>query len=64
MFINTHGSDVKLCPGDRTHFELTLREGMRDHVAYPPGPLPPPGTEAFSPRYVVVGAGRLSLPKE
>ena len=30
MYIDAYSSTVKFCPGDQTHFELLLREGLTD----------------------------------
>ena len=30
VYIDAQGATVKFCPGDRTHFEVLLREGFTD----------------------------------
>jgi len=60
--VNAHDSEVKFCPGDRTHFELLQREGFRDAICYHAGPYAP-GTERHWNFYACVGAGRVALPK-
>lgn len=30
MYIQASDSTVKFCPGDRTHFEILLRQGLTD----------------------------------
>ena len=30
MYVDAYESTVKFCPGDQTHFEVLLREGLTD----------------------------------
>lgn len=30
MYVDAYDSTVKFCPGDRSHFEVLLREGLTD----------------------------------
>lgn len=30
LYVDAYNSTVKFCPGDQTHFEVLLREGLQD----------------------------------
>jgi hypothetical protein len=62
-----HLADVRLCPGDRSHYELLQRGGMRDAIAKHPGSDEGAGASsaaraAYDRRCAALGAGRVVAP--
>ena len=64
-FIGAAAADVKLCPGDRSHFEILQRGGFRDMMAYHPGVNAGLAHEALpddSRFWATLGTGRVAVP--
>lgn len=59
-----HESDVRLCPGDRSHYVLLQRGGLRDAIARHPGADPPLAARrgSFHRHCAALGAGRVVAP--
>jgi hypothetical protein len=63
-----HEADVRLCPGDRSHYQILQRQGLRDAIARHPGPVPgsalPGGQSAarHARHCAALGAGRVVAP--
>lgn len=58
IFVDTENTDVKLCPGDRTHHEIHMRRGFRDTGAVNPHTRMP---DAYR-HYVAVPSARVARP--
>ena len=58
LYVDTDETDVKLCPGDRTHHEIINRRGFRDTGAFNPHERVPDAWRHF----VSVPSARVARP--